>query len=111
PAGANLPASVTVLPGSTSATFSVRADSVSVATAVTLTASYTGTNKTFGLTVNPAGVSVSAIWVTPGTLVSGQSGIATVTLTGAAGSGGAVISLSSSNPSLASVPKTVTVVP
>ena len=47
-----VPASVTVLQGSTSTTFSVNTGSVTTATSVTLTASYAGVSKTSGLTVS-----------------------------------------------------------
>jgi subtilisin family serine protease len=52
--GAAVPASVTVAAGATSATFTVTTGSVTVATPVTISASYGGTTKTTLLTVNPA---------------------------------------------------------
>jgi hypothetical protein len=45
----------------------------------------------------------------PATIVSGQSATGTVSLTSPAGSGGAFISLSSSNSTVASIPSSVTV--
>ncbi|HTB17784.1 MAG TPA: hypothetical protein VK708_06685 [Bryobacteraceae bacterium] len=106
---AGVPASVTIPQGSTSATFSVNAGNVSGSTPVTLTASYSGVNKTFGLTINPPVAALSSISVSPNVIIGGQSGTGTVTLTAAAGSGGVNVSLSSSNTMAAGVPVTVTV--
>ena len=96
-------------PGSTSATVPATAGSVAAPTAVTLTASYSGTSETFGLTVNPPPAALSGVSVSPSTIVGGQSGTGTVSLTQAAGSGGALVTLSSSNSAAASVPMSVTV--
>ena len=108
-AAASLPASVTVAQGATSATFSVTAGTVTRATSVTLTASYSGVNTTFDLTVNPPAAALSSVSVSPSTIVSGQSGTGTVTLTAAAAIGGVLVTLSSSNTSAATVPASVTV--
>ena len=53
PAGANLPATVTIPQGAASATFAVTAGTVGSATSVVLTASYLGVSRTVSLTVNP----------------------------------------------------------
>ena len=109
PAVANVPATVTVPQGSTSAAFGVTAGSVSNSTSVILTASYSGVNTTFGVTVNPPPPALSSISVSPSTLVSGQTGTGTVNLTSAAGTGGVAVALSSSNAAAATVPSTVTI--
>ena len=109
PAGANVPSSVTIPQGSALATFSVTAGSVSSATVVTLTASYSGLSSTFPITVNPPAVALNGVSVNPSAVVSGQSATGTVTLTAAAGSGGVPVALSSSNAAAASVPSSVTV--
>ena len=76
---------------------------------MTLTASYAGASETFGLTVNPSTpAALSGISVSASTIVGGQSATGTVSLTSAAGSAGAVVSLSSSN-AAAKVPASVTV--
>jgi hypothetical protein len=106
---ASVPASVTVAQGLTSATFSVTTGSVNAATSVTLTASYASVSETAGLTVNPVPTALSSVSVTPTTIVSGQSGTGTITLTKPAASGGAMVSLSSSNTAVASVPSTMMV--
>ncbi len=62
------------------------------------------------LTVTTPLPTVSSLTLNPSTVVGGLgSSTGTVTLSGPAPSGGAVISLSSSNPSVASVPASVTV--
>lgn len=57
----------------------------------------------------PADASLSALTLSPTSVVGGGSVTGTVTLTAAAPSGGFVVSLSSNNPGLASVPPSVTV--
>jgi hypothetical protein len=57
----------------------------------------------------PAPASLSAVSVSPSSLVGGNKATGTVTLTSAAPSGGAVVTLSSANPSVAAVPASVTV--
>jgi hypothetical protein len=54
-------------------------------------------------------VSLSAVSVSPISVVGGGTSQGTITLTGAAPSGGALVSLSSANPSVAGVPSNVTV--
>jgi hypothetical protein len=57
----------------------------------------------------PTPASLSAVSVSPTSVVGGSNAQGTVTLTGGAPSGGALVSLSSANPSVASVPASVTV--
>ena len=91
-------------------TFAVTTGTVNTATSITLTASYYSVSKTAGITVNPVLAALSSLSVSPSTIVSGQSGTGTVTLTAAAPSGGAVVSLTLSTPNAAvSVPASVTV--
>ena len=85
------------------------AGTVSSSTAATLTASYSGVSKTFGVTITPPPAALSSVSVSPSTIVSGQTGTGTVSLTAAAGTGGVVVTLSSSNSTAASVPASVTV--
>jgi len=109
-AAASVPATVTVAPGSTqSAAFSITTSAVATATAVTITATYNGIGQTANLTVNPLtplSVSLSSATAGGGAVVAGNR----VNLNGAAGPGGADITLASSDPAVASVPATVTVV-
>ncbi|HEX5601691.1 MAG TPA: hypothetical protein VFX63_04035, partial [Pyrinomonadaceae bacterium] len=57
----------------------------------------------------PPAASLSAVSVSPSSVVGGNNSTGTVTLTSAAPSGGAVVSLSSANSSVAAVPASVTV--
>jgi hypothetical protein len=57
----------------------------------------------------PSPASLSAVSVSPTSIVGGSTAQGTVTLTGGAPSGGALVSLSSANPSVAAVPSSVTV--
>jgi hypothetical protein len=103
---ATVPASVTVPAGSTSASFTVTTSGVGSSTSVTLTATLASITKTAILTVIPA---LSALSVSPGSVVGSDPSTGSVTLTAAAPAGGAVVSLSSSNTSVATVPASVTV--
>jgi hypothetical protein len=106
---AQVPASVLVGSGASSAVFKVTTSSVSGATNVTLTANYSGA-RTAILTVKPASsVSVSSITLNPTSVTGGTSVTGTVTLTGAAPSGGATVTLSSSNTAAAQVNSSITV--
>jgi len=106
---ATVPANVTVAAGATSATFTVTTSAVTTATPATISAMYGGTTKTILLTVNPAtAAALSSVALNPATVHGGSPSTGTVTLSGAAPSGGAVVSLSSSA-SAATVPANVTV--
>jgi hypothetical protein len=109
-AAASVPATVTIPQGSTSATFSVTAGGVTAMNWVVLTVSYMGVNQTFGV-VNPQQLVINSISSLPSTMDSGQSATGTVSLNGAAGVSGVVVSLSSSNVAIASVPATAILPP
>jgi hypothetical protein len=104
---AQVPGSVTVPAGGTSATFTVTSVSVTTTTAVTVTGNYGGTASAT-LTVTPA-ASVSSVSLSPTSLVGGNNSTGTVRLVTAAPTGGASVSLSSSNTPAAIVPANVTV--
>ena len=111
---ATVPASVTVAAGGTSATFTVTTQAVTASTSATITGSYGGATRTASLTVTPPAppppaASLSALSVSPTSVVGGTSSQGTATLTAAAPSGGAVVALSSSNTGVATVPASVTV--
>jgi LmbE family N-acetylglucosaminyl deacetylase len=101
-----VPASVTVSPGGTSATFSLTTSPVAASTPATISASYGGATLTTSLTVMPP--SVSSLSLTPTTLTGGSAATGTVTLDGPAPAGGAQVTLSSSNAAV-TVPAGVTV--
>jgi hypothetical protein len=105
---ATVPASVTVPAGSISSTFTVNTFAVASNTSATITATL-GVGRTATLSINAVAVTLSSISRTPASLVGGASSTGTVTLTGAAPSSGAVVSLQSNNTSVAQVPGSVTI--
>jgi hypothetical protein len=108
PAAAQVPASVTVPAGATSATFTVTTSAVAASSLATISASYGGGTQTATLAVTPA--SVSSLTLNPTRVTGGvQSSTGTVTLNGPAPAGGARVLLSSSNTAAAQVPSSVTV--
>jgi uncharacterized repeat protein (TIGR03803 family) len=107
---ATVPSSVTVSSGQTSANFTVTTTSVSTTKTTVITATLGSSSAQATLTITPAGaVSLSSLTLNPTSVSGGNSSTGTVTLSAAAPSGGAVVNLSSSNTSVATVPSTVTV--
>jgi len=104
---AAVPSNVTVPAGATKATFNVSTMPVASATPGTITANSGGSIKSATLTVTAP--VLSSLSLSPSTVVGGAGSTGTVKLTGAAPSGGISVSLSSSNPSVATVPSSVTV--
>src|SRR5437870_3188366 len=107
---ASIPPSVAVPAGSTTATFTINTSAVATSTVITISASYAGASKSASLTVTPPLLPmVSSLTLNPTSVVGGvQSSTGTVTLSGPAPTGGAQVTLSSSN-GAASVPASVTV--
>jgi uncharacterized repeat protein (TIGR03803 family) len=106
-----VPANVTVSAGATSATFTVRTQSgVLSNTSVVITAALGNSTAQASLTITPpATVTLSSLTLNPTRVSGGNKSTGTVTLTAAAPSGGAVVTVSSSNTSVATVPSSVTV--
>ncbi|HLK60457.1 MAG TPA: S8 family serine peptidase, partial [Chthonomonadaceae bacterium] len=102
---ATVPDTVTIAAGSTSATFTITGGDVTATTKVTITGTYNNLNKFASLTVSPLLASLS---VAPNSVKGGVSSTGTITLNGAAPSGGVSIALSSSDSS-ATVPSSVTI--
>jgi hypothetical protein len=108
PAVATAPDLVTVPAGARSATFAVATHAVGATTAVTISASYGGSSRAASLTV--LAPVLSSLTLSPTTVTGGlENSTGTVTLNGPAPPGGAQVALSSSNPSVASVPSSVMV--
>src|SRR5437762_5351893 len=107
---ASIPPSVAVPAGSTTATFTINTSAVATSTVITISASYASASKSASLTVSPSLLAmVSSLTLNPTSVVGGvQSSTGTVTLSGPAPTGGAQVTLSSSN-GAASVPASVTV--
>src|SRR5437667_2232366 len=108
---ATVPASVTVAAGATSATFSITTTSVTASTVLAITGTFHAVSRSAVLTVNPTPPppSLSSVTVNPTSVVGGTTSTGTVTLTTAAPTGGAIVTLSSTNATVASVPASVTV--
>jgi len=105
---ANVPSSVTVPGGSTTATFPVTTNPVDTSTAVTISGSYGGDTQAATLTVTPP--TLTSLTLSPSSVIGGPLGSTTGTVTlSAPAPAGAQVVLSSSNPSVASVPTIVAV--
>jgi hypothetical protein len=104
---AQVPASVTIPAGQTSANFNITTSPTANDSSSTIRGTLgTGTVQAV-LTVNAP--TVASFTLSPTTVVGGNTSLATITLTGRSPSGGAVISLGSSDASIATVPATMTV--
>ena len=79
PADVTMPSSITLPQGATSGTFTVTAGIVKSSTSVTLKASYSSVNETFGLTINP--VKSKTITYVQGNYATPQSPQSTVSVT------------------------------
>lgn len=102
-----VPATVTVPNGQTSATFPVTTSPVSVSTPVTVKAIANGYFATGQIRVNPT--VLGSISANPNPITGGLNSTGTVSLFGVAPSGGFNVALSSLNTALAVVPSSVTV--
>jgi hypothetical protein len=101
-----VPASVTVPQGSYQSVFTLTSNPVSSNTTATIEASLSGTTTSTAISVTQVLASLS---ISPGSTLGGKTVTGTVTLTGSAYSGGVTVSLTSSNPSVAGVPTSITV--
>jgi hypothetical protein len=109
---ATVPASVTVAAGSTGAAFQVSTMTTANSAGVTISAANSGVTQTAPLTVTPqppSGPTLTSLTLNPKTLVGPTPSIGTVTLSGPAPNGGVLVSLSSSNPGVVTVPASVTI--
>ena len=108
---ATVPATAIVPSGSTFVQFPVNTSAVTTVQMATISAALgTGTPQTSVLTVNPASsVTVSTLTLSPTSVVQGDVSTGTVTLSGPAQSGGAVVTLSSSDPTVSFQPSATSV--
>lgn len=105
-ASATVPASVTVVAGATTATFTVTTTPIATNAIATLSATNNGVMVTTSLTVRgPAPISVT---LSPTSVAGGKSSIATITIEAPAPAGGVVVELSTSIAD-ATVPASVTI--
>jgi trimeric autotransporter adhesin len=93
--------------GSNTASVSFTTHPVASSTSVTITAAYGGVSKSATLTI--LAEALASLVCNPTSVVGGSPSTCKATLTGPAASGGLVVTLSSSSPTLASVPANVTV--
>ena len=105
-ASAVVPASVTVAEGQSAATFTITTKAVAVDTSITITAAGGAGSVTAKLLLQRT--KVVGVALNPATLAGGTSSTATVTLSGVAPTGGAVVVLQS-NKAAATVPGTLTI--
>ncbi len=104
-----MPGSITIPPGATSGTFNIATTpNVQQRHIVRITATVEGDSKTATLTIDPW---LDALTLSNDTVVGGNPVGARVTLNAPARGGGAQVPLTSTNPSVASVPSSVTVLP
>jgi uncharacterized protein (TIGR03790 family) len=101
-----VPTSVTVAEGSYQSTFTLSSNPTSSNTSVTIKASLDGATTSTSITVTQV---LAALALSPSSIVGGNTAHGTVTLTGPAYQGGIAVSLTSSDPSVAAVPSSVTV--
>ena len=106
---AQVAAGVTILAGQTTATFPMTTSPVAASTPVTITATYNTVTRTATLTVTASTATLSSFSLNPTSVVGGSPSTGTVTLSGPAPLGGAVVTVLSSNTAAAQVPATVTV--
>ena len=104
--GATMPASVTIPAGATSSAFTISSLSVSSKAAGNVTASYNGSSSSSTLAVLP--LTVKTLTLTPSTVAGGATVSGSVTLTCPSPASGVVVTLTSSAPSIAAVPSSVT---
>jgi hypothetical protein len=106
----SIPASATVAAGSVSANFAIATSAVAATTTATINAAYGGASKSVVLTLNPVpAAALSSLTLSPTSVLGGSPASGTVTLTKSAPTGGATVTLASSNTSLATVPANVVV--
>lgn len=106
PAAVSVPAQVTVPSGAVSATFPISTSAVPSATTVTISGTYQ-VAKTASLVVNPP--IASNLTLNPTAVTAGGTSVGTVTIDSPAPASGAVVSLSSSNTTTATVPASMTI--
>jgi uncharacterized protein (TIGR03790 family) len=101
-----VPPTVTIQEGSYQSVFTLQTNPTSTNTAVTIKASLGGATVLSSITVTQV---LASLTVSPKSIIGGSTAHGTVTLTGPAYADGIVVSLTSSDPSVAAVPASITV--
>jgi len=104
---ATVPSSVTIAAGSTSTNFQINTSGVGSSQNVTISAAFDSSTGSAVLTVTPA--ALTSLTVSPTSVIAGAPATGTITLNGAAPSGGASVNVTSSNTAAATVPNPVIV--
>ena len=110
PSAATVPPSVVAAAGQGTVSFTIASNAAAAPTIVQITAAIQNVPRTANLSVNPAtppGPSLSTVSVIPTSLTGGSPATGTVKFTGA--TDGAIVQLSSSNPTVLQVPSDATV--
>jgi hypothetical protein len=112
-AAATVPASVTILSGSRTATFAVSTRAVTADRSVVISATASGVTRTATLAVTPPpadpGPQLALLSIDPLRVDGGTSATGTITLAEPAGPDGATVELTSTHPGIAAVPAVATV--
>lgn len=108
PALVTVPGSVLVPAGSMTATFPITSNPTATDVAVTVTATFPTATRSGSLTVL-ASPQLASLVLAPTAVGGGNASVATVTLTGPAPTGGAVVTVTSDAPAVATVPATVVI--
>jgi hypothetical protein len=106
-AAASVPASITIAGGSSSGTFTINTTAVVASTPVAISASWNGTTESSTLTVLQA--VITSVTFDPTGVTGGNSAVGTVSLSGPAPAGGALICLASQNSAVAPVPSSIAI--
>ncbi len=109
PAVAAVPAFATITAGNVAGFFNIVTSPVTAPTAVTISVSGGGVTLSAPLTVHPVLPALTALTVSPTSVVGGDAATGTVRLASAAPMGGVGVNLASNLPLAASVPASVTV--
>lgn len=101
---------ITIASGALSATFAITTSTTTASATALITATYAGVSKTASLAITPTpALALSSISLSPVSINSGSVSTGTVTLSGTAPVGGAVVTISSSNTGAVTSPASVTV--
>ena len=106
-AAGTVPASVLVKSGASSATFNLITKQVTSPATVNVTATFNGISKSTATTVSV--ITITSMTLAPTSLTGGLSSTGSITISGPAPVGGAVIALTSANPDVISVPTSVSI--
>ena len=98
-----VPATVNIPAGTTTRNFTISVGAVATAKTVTVRASYLDERKDAVLSINPAGVVIRAVAVSPGSVIGGNRAYGVASLNTKAPTGGVLVALGSSDAAAASV--------